>query len=279
MKPQTVPEPRQSEPDPLEDWKPEEFAPRLVGGNLRWSVVITIAVLVVGALVFAYWLYQRPTGDGGMPVDALGDEVAGLLASLPALEQLDQALLTDSSNLQGIDITDVETAARQLFEAGGELPKSETESRYLATGAAGSALDGVRLAGDARAYLLAVSPILTAPALETDPSVIALDEAARYFGDWQLRFDDVRTALPDAVLSDVTEQLDVLSGDFTSILGDYVDALREDDRTAVTGVVEDLSSRLEAIQAGLVAALGETQELVSQRIDETRADLAKLQDS
>lgn len=276
MQPQTAPKPQPSDPDPLEDWQPEDFAPRLVGGNLRWSVIVTIAILIAGALGFAYWLYQRPTGEDVVSLDALGEEVDGLLTSLPSLEALDRALAADLSGLEEIDISGVQTAARQLFEAGGELPQSATETRYLATGAAGSALDGVRLAGDARAYLLAVTPILTAPALETDPSVIALDDAARSFGDWQLWFDDVRAALPDAVLSDVTEKLDVLSGDLTSILGDYVDALRDDDQPAAIGAVEELSSRLDGIQAELSAAVGDTQELVSQRIDETRSALDKL---
>jgi hypothetical protein len=275
--PQTKPEPEAVEPDPLEDWKPEEFAPRLVGGNIRWSVVITIGVFVAAALGFAYWLYQRPSDQTGAPAAVLNDDIDGLLASLPGLEQLNEALRSDPSSLADIDISDVEAAARQLFEAGGELPLSETETRYLASSAAGSALDGVRLAGDARAYVLAVDPILTVPALETDPSVIALDDAARFYGDWQLQFDNVRTALPDAVLSDVTEQLDVLSGDLTPILGAYIDALREDDQLAVVGVVDALSSRLDDIRTGLSDAVGDTQEQVRQRIDETRSALAKLQ--
>jgi hypothetical protein len=277
MELQAIPEPQPSHLDPLEDWKPEEFAPRLDGRNVRWSVLITIALLIGGALGLAYWLYQRPADDGGVSVEALSDEVDGLLAALPGLEKLSQALVADPTGVENIDITGVETAARQLFEAGGELSQDETETRYLTTGAAGSALDGVRLAGDARAYLLAVTPILNTPDLETDPSLIALDDAARSFGDWELRFDDVRTALPDGVLSDVTEQLDVVSGDLTSILSDYIDALREDDQKTATDVVEGLSSRLADVQTGLAAAMGETQELVNQRIDETRSALATLQ--
>lgn len=266
------------EPDRLENWEPEEIAPRLAGGDVRWSVVIAIALLITGALGFAYWLYQRPTAQAETSVAVLKDEVDALSSSLPALQELNDSLVADPMAPDSIDLTAVESAARQLFEASGELPADETDARYLAAGAAGSALDGVRLAGDARSYLMAVAPILSTPALETDPSVIALDDAARSFGDWQIRFDDIRTALPDAVLSDVTEQFDVLSGDLTSILGDYVNALREDDQAAVSRVVEELSSRLDDIEARLETALGHTQEQVRQRINETRDALAKLQD-
>ena len=266
------------EPDPLADWEPQDIAPRLAGGNIRWSVVTTLIVLIVGALGLAYWAYQRTAAREDTPVEvSLGGDIDGLLASLSSLEALNDALVAETPGLESIDITDVDVAARQLFDAGGALPQSQTEARYLAAGAAGSALDGVRLAGEARSYLLAVAPILETPALETDPSVIALDDAVRAFGDWQLWFDEVRTALPDNVLSDVTEHLDVLSGDLTSILGDYIDGLREDDQAAAAAVIDDLSSRLEDVHAMLGDSLGRTRDLVSQRIGETRDALARLQ--
>lgn len=272
---ETAPAP---EPDPLADWEPQDIAPRLAGGNIRWSVVTTFIVLILGALGLAYWAYQRTAAREDTPIEvSLGDDIDGLLTSLSSLEALNDALVAGTPGLESIDITDVDAAARQLFEAGGALPQSQTEARYLAAGAAGSALDGVRLAGEARSYLLAVAPILEAPALETDPSMIALDDAARSFGDWQLWFDEVRTALPDNVLSDVTEHLDVLSGDLTSILGDYVDGLREDDQAAAAAIVGGLSSRLDDVHAMLEDSLGRTRDLVSQRIGETRDALARLQ--
>lgn len=272
---ETAPAP---EPDPLADWEPQDIAPRLAGGNIRWGVVTTLIVLIVAALGLSFWAYQRTAARDDVPIEAsLGDDIDGLLASLGSLEALNDALVAETPGLESIDIGDVDAAARQLFEAGGELPHSQTEARYLAAGAAGSALDGVRLAGEARSYLLAVAPLLDAPALETDPSVIALDDAVRAFGDWQLWFDEVRTALPDNVLSSATEQLDVLSGDLTSILGDYIDGLREDDQAAAAAAVGELSSRLDDVHAMLDGSLGRTWDLVGQRISETRDALAQLQ--
>jgi hypothetical protein len=278
MQPQVTESAPAPQPDPLADWEPQDIAARLAGGNIRWGVVTTLIVLIVGALGLTYWAYQRTTARDDMPIEvSLGDDIDGLLASLGSLETLNDALMAETPGLENIDIGEVDEAARQLFEAGGALPESQTEARYLATGAAGSALDGVRLAGEARSYLLAVAPILDTPVLETDPSVIALDDAVRAFGDWQLWFDEVRTALPDNVLSDATEQLDVLSGDLTSILGDYIDGLREDDQTAAAAAVGELSSRLDDIYAILDDSLERTGDLVGQRIRETREALAQLQ--
>jgi len=278
MQPQVAETAPAPQPDPLADWEPQDIAPRLAGGNIRWGVVTTLIVLIVGALGLTFWAYQRTAARDEMPIEvSLGDDIDGLLASLGSLETLNDALIAGTPGLENIDIGEVDAAARQLFEAGGGLPEGQTEARYLAAGAAGSALDGVRLAGEARSYLLAVAPILDTPVLETDPSVIALDDAVRAFGDWQLWFDEVRTALPDNVLSDATEQLDVLSGDLTSILGDYIDGLREDDQTAAAAAVGELSSRLDDIYAILDDSLERTGELVGQRIRETREALAQLQ--
>jgi hypothetical protein len=148
--------------------------------------------------------------------------------------------------------------------------------RRAASEAAGSALDGVRLATEAHAYRAAALPSLAAPEFETDPSLIELDEAARDFGDWQLAFDVVRTALSERVMSDATQQLDILSGDLNAFLTRYVDALREDDRAGAGEVVSDLETRLEEIGEVLERSVEEVQTRVSIRIDETKGALDRL---
>jgi hypothetical protein len=231
---------------------------------------------MVGTAAVGLWLYQRPQTEANAAVAALDAEAGALASSLPALEALNAALTDDLENLSDIDATNVDEASRRLFDAGSGLPASETELRVLATGAASSALDGVRLAEEARAYSLAVDPVLASPGLETDPAVIALDDAARSFGAWQLRFDDVRTALPDTVFPDVSQQLDVLSGDLADILSRYVDALRTDDQTAADTVVVELEDRLADVSEMLRLALVDVQDRVEQRIGEARLALEDI---
>lgn len=272
------PTPLQPAPEdaPITDWEPTALGDRLGGGRLRWGVVFAALVVMVGTAAVGLWLYQRPQTEANAAVAALDAEAGALASSLPALEALNAALTDDLENLSDIDATNVDEASRRLFDAGSGLPASETELRVLATGAASSALDGVRLAEEARAYSLAVDPVLASPGLETDPAVIALDDAARSFGAWQLRFDDVRTALPDTVFPDVSQQLDVLSGDLADILSRYVDALRTDDQTAADTVVVELEDRLADVSEMLRLALVDVQDRVEQRIGEARLALEDI---
>lgn len=273
----TVAEPAtDSNPSELADWRPTDIGDRLGGGDVRWSVLIVIAIVVAGLVGLGLWLHQRPQAEAAAATAIVDVEADALLQAIPALEQLNDALITGSPDLADIDITDVDLAARRLFEAGGALPQDEAQTRYLATGAAGSALDGLRLASDARAYVLVISPILVQPDLETDPSVIALDEAARAFGVWQLGFDDVRTALSDEVMPEVTERLDVLSGDLADMLSDYLDALQGDDAAAVRVVLADLGTRLSDMGSMLASSTEEIHARVADRVAETRDTLASL---
>lgn len=264
-----------TEPDTLADWQPQDFGGRLDGANFRWSLLVVFLIFLAAAAAVGYWLYQRPNVQAEASVAAVTEDAEVLSRALIDLEVFNSALIgdedADTAQLFGAD-----TAARELFQTSGELPSSESNTRSLAAAAASATLDGVRLAGDGQSYRLAVGPILATPDLETDPNVIELDEAARTFGEWQLRFDEVRTALPDGVLPDVTEQLDVLSGDLTMVLREYVDALREDEGLAAEAVVASLSARLQGIAEELAVAVEETSARVGERIAEARSALGSL---
>jgi len=109
--------------------------------------------------------------------------------------------------------------------------------------------------------------------------MIELDEAARDFGDWQLRFEDIRTALPEQTMTATTQQLDILSGDLAGILTRYMDALREDDQDAAIGVLDELAGRLDVVQEEMVASLEEIQSRVAERTAETEAALSVVLDN
>lgn len=264
------------EPDPFADWAPQEIGRGLTGGNTRWSMIV-ISVLVVASLAMVgYWLYQRPAVQEQASLDTVSTQARALQSALPALEALNQTLLENAPDADTGALDAVEREARALFEASGTLAGSGTELRTAASQAASSALDGARLVGDARSYRAAVIPVIAAPALETDPELIQLDEAARSFGSWQLGFDQMRTALPEGVLTEVTQRLDVVSGDLSNIMGRYVDALREDDQSAADSVLLDLSSRLSQVRATLDESVEGIQERVVARIDESTEALDRL---
>ncbi|HSM44616.1 MAG TPA: hypothetical protein VK969_06320 [Acidimicrobiia bacterium] len=264
------------EPDPFADWAPQEVGRGLTSGNTRWSTIV-IGVLVVTALAaVGYWLYQRPEVQEQASIETVSTQARALHSALPALEAFNGTLLEDTPDADTGALDAVEREARALFEASGTLAGSNTELRTAASQAASSALDGARLVGAARSYRAAVVPAIAAPALETDPDLIALDEAARSFGSWQLGFDQARTALPESVLTEVTQGLDVVSGDLPSIMGRYVDALREDDQSAAEAVLLDLSSRLSQVRTTLDESLEGIQGRVNVRIEQSTAALDRL---
>lgn len=262
--------------DTVADWRPGEFETQLTGGDFRLGVFLTSLILVVGVAAGAFWLYQRPAADATASNEVVVENARQLESSLGGLEtfnaDLAEAELENDMSL----LFAADSAARALFDASGDLPESASDTRSAAAAASSATLDGVRLAGDAHTYRLAVWPMLAAPELETDPSLIELDEAARTFGDWQLRFDDVRTALPDSVMPDVTAQLDVLSGDLSKTLSGYVDALRQNDSAGADAVLGSLSTRLDVIRENLDSALIDTRSRVEQRVAEARAEIQSL---
>jgi hypothetical protein len=259
------------------DLQPEEFGGRLIGGNVRWGLVTIFALLLLGLVGFGYWVYQRPLTQQQASLDALATDASELEDVIPVLEEVNAELLTSEPSTVSADLSTVETAARSLFDRSGEISGSQ-DVRAAASQASRSALDGVRLAIEARSYRAAVLPILEAPQLETDPALIELDEAARQFGSWQLSFDNVRTALPDDVLSSVTERLDIISGDLAAVLSSYVDALREDDKAGAEAVLADLAAHLDETRGSLETALGDVQTRVDVRLEEVGLAIDRILD-
>jgi hypothetical protein len=271
--------PKILEPNSVADWRPGEFEAQLEGGNFRWGVLLASLLVMIGIASGGIWLYLQPAAEAAASTEAVTEAATQLDSSLSALDNFNATLSGPGIESETSLLFVTDAAARALFEASGNLPPAEASTRSAAAAASSATLDGIRLAGDAHSYRLAVSPMLIAPELETDPNLIELDEAARAFGDWQLRFDNVRAALPDGVLPQLTEQLDVLSGDLTAILGDYVDALRQDDPAAAGDVVASLATRLEGVAEDLDSLMLETQGRVEQRISEAKTALRVLLDA
>lgn len=262
-------------PDPLAGWSPEDVGNRLSGSNIRWGLVVIVTLAVAGMAAFGYWLWQRPAVEAQASQQAVVAQAEGLTAKLPSLDEINGALTADQAGMDSTTLDGVETQARTLFEASGALP-STGSMRTAASQAASATLDGVRLVRNAAAYRAALTPALTAPVLETDPELIALDEAARAFGVWQHDFDEVRTALPEGVLSEVTQELDILSGELAAVMSRYVDALREDDQPAAQSVLLDLTNRLSQVGRSLDDSLENIQERVGNRITEAGNALDRI---
>lgn len=263
--------------DPFDTWEVTAVEKRLVTGKIRWSSIIGVLMILAGIAGIAAWFYQRPVE---LTKDALADLSVSAQALEPALLSLQQAnnALTEGTRPVSVTATllELDDLARDLFSSSAALPQTQTRARSRAADAASDALDASRLLGDSVAFQAAVIPVLALPEFITDPNLIALDEAARSFGAWQARFDGVRSALPDGVMSAVTVELGVISGDLGATQSRYLDALRSDDPSAAVLTLGELSARLEGAYGLLTEGIVETQAKVSARIASALAAIDSL---
>ncbi len=255
------------------DWQPTEVGAALNHRRVRWGLLLTVLSLI-GLIAWAtVWYLGQPAERAENASANVASEATSLAATLPALQTANASLVegaVDSAALVAAD-----QAARALFDASSNL-EDQPDARSAASEAASKSLDAVRLINDANAYRLAVAPMLSAPDLVVDPELIELEDAARAFGDWQLDFDAARTSLPDGVLSDVTQSLDILSANLSNTLRTYLDALRNDDVSGARQAVADLSDDLESISVEMELALGSVQERAAARITDAKAALDLL---
>jgi hypothetical protein len=263
-----------AQPETIADWQPQDFGQRLEGSNVRWSAVVVVVLLLGGIAGFGYWMYQRPAAIELAAGAEVHTQARALDSALPFLSEFNNELLTMDTEIGAEGLDPVENAARALFDTSGRL--TQADLRSMASQAAGSSLDGIRLARQTHAYRSAVMPLLDTPQFETDRELIELDEAARLFGNWQREFDGMRTALPDDVLPRVTEQIDAISAELASFLRRYVDTLRSGDPSATQNVLTALGSRLDVIEAVLDDSTEDLQARIEIRLDDTRIALDRI---
>ena len=264
--------------DPFADWQPTEVGSRLLRGHIRWGLLSASLLMAAGLVGIGFWIYQRPAALASEALIEVHASASALSPELIAAQELNKGLL-DQEQIPSTVIAALLTLdahARDLFEASAMLPSSKAASRTLAANVATEALDASRLLGTSYAYRAAVIPILAAPEFETDSSLVALDDAARRFGEWQSKFDSVRSALPTSTLTPVTTELAFISGDLDSLQTRYLDALRKGDRSGAITAVDDLSERLTAAEGMLFSELSEVQAKIQRRIDKALTTIELL---
>ncbi len=274
--PEVVDPPKGRHEATVADLKPVEFGNNFTRGNTRWSLVVLAVLIFSGVTAFGYWLYQRPAIAQEAALSNLVGTAQALDDTLPELALAAAALDSAETVTDGPALAEVEREARSLFEISSSVASLET--RTVASRAADATLDALRLVRETGSYRAAVMPALVTPPLETDPEVIALDEAARSFGNWQLTFNDMRSALPDDVLPEVTERIDSISAGLTTVLTQYMDALREDDQEAAALTLSTLGSKLAEVGKVLDTSIDDIQSRVQLQIDEATGALRSLDD-
>ncbi len=264
--------------DPFADWQPTEVGSRLLRGRIRWGLLSASLLIAAGFVAVGFWIYQRPAALVSEALTEVQTSASALSPELMAAQELNKRLVDQEqmpSTVMAALLT-LDSKARDLFEASAALPSSEATFRTQSADSASEALDASRLLGTSYAYRAAVIPILAAPEFETDASLVTLDDAARRFGEWQSKFDSVRSALPTGTLSPVTTELAIISGDLDSLQTRYLNALRKGDRWGAITVADDLSERLTVAEGMLYSGLSEVQVKVQSRIDKALTTIELL---
>lgn len=277
--PGTVAMPSPAEPDdPFADWRPEEFGRRLSKGRVRWGLLISMAVVFAGVAVAAIWIYERPQEEARQAKAALQTALVNVNEDLVGFQTLNGTL--DSSTIDASAVNRsllvLEDSNRRLFTAAGGLPASESLARGRVIQASGTIAEAQRTFTEAYTYRATVVPILAAPAFQTDPSLITLEDAAAAFSEWEARFGTVLSALPDGVFTEVTTRLRSVGQAVPGIQNAYLDALRTEDAEGAATAIETLERSLDTIGTLLFRQLGESKDRVDQLIGEAIDDLSAV---
>lgn len=262
----------------LADVAPSDTTEELVNRRVRWGMVGALVVIVAGLTAAGFWLWQRPTA---IAEAATSDVTAAARALEPELNGLrDLSGTLDAADIDTQALTAgalaVDSAARALFNASAELPATAAMARSQAADTSTTALNASRLLSDAVAYRSAVVQILVPPDLEADPELIGLDDALRGFGEWQRRFNDVRSALPTGTMTVVSDELELIAGDLEGLRSRYVDGLRNDDRLAAKTALDDLAARLAEAEGLLFTSLEDVQARIDELIESGLTGIDRL---
>lgn len=262
----------------MTDWKPVDIERRL-NKKVRYPL-IAIWVVIIGVIAAGgAWLWQNSDRASATAFTDVQEAAAGLAATLDPLAEAAATIDANAEVVPGAILSsaaNADEASRTLFSTAAELSSSHATSRSLASDAATQTLNATKSLTNTAAYLAAITPVLTAPSLITEPDLIDLGSAATDFGGWRARFDMVVSNLPEGVLSSVTAHLNGIENELEAIQGAYLDGLREDDQAAAQEAVGTLEGRLTSAWSLLLDETELAKASIQDEINAARETLVSL---
>ena len=264
----------------LEDWTPQEFGSKHLGGRrFRWPMLSLLIIVTLAVAGVGYWLYRQPADEAAAALGEVRSEAEALTVALeqvaPLVADIDLDRLPEA-NRDASAYLQLGDRARSMFAASADLPAEDSSGRSVAAQAAGIAIDASKQLMDITTYRTALEPALTLPLLETDPDLTDLTTATDAFTQWRTGFESVRGALPAEVAPEASAALDRLSANLEQTQAAYLDAMRTDNRTAAVETLGALRADLQEVRHALITDLAAVSETVSALIDRARDDLSRL---
>jgi hypothetical protein len=264
----------------LEDWMPQSFGSKHLGGRrFRWPMVLLATVVVVGVAGIGYRLYRQPADDAAAAIGAVLSEAEALDLSLrevaPLVDDIDLDRLPEANRDASVYMA-LGDRARTMFAASASLPADDSPARTVAADAAEIAIDASKQLMDLTTYRTALEPALTLPVLETEPELTDLTTATEAFTQWRAGFESVRAALPAEVAPQASAALDQLSAGLDQTQDAYLEAMRTDNRGAAVEALGTLRAELQGVRQAMITDLEAVSGTVSDLIDQAREELAGL---
>ncbi|MCY4371562.1 MAG: hypothetical protein OXF41_19590 [bacterium] len=242
--------------------------------RIRWSMVLSIAVLVALMAVTAKVVTDLPARQAQETAGQFAASTEGLLSSLGPLEQTlaEGGLLSDSGLSTLTDhlytLESVARAAatlasqelpRQWILGSGEAVEELALPRQLLESAAGNALEITQRVGYAMTYSLALSEVLGLPDL---PEEASRGEADTIANELSLSIAETQltlSGLPDDILfQPYLEEASQIMSSLEAGQADYIAALRTGDSTGASRAGQSMVTAVEDLRSGLHAPLENT---------------------
>lgn len=264
----------------LEDWAPQSFGSKHLGGRrFRWPVVLSAIVATVAVVGVGYRLYSQPASAATEALGEVRAEAEALTVALrevaPLVDDIDLDRLPEANRDASVYL-EMGDRARSMFAASADLPSDDPTARSVAAEAAGMAIDASNQLMDVTTYRTALEPALTLPILETDPELTDLTTATDAFTQWRTGFESVRAALPTNVAPQASAALERLSNNLDRTQDAYLGAMRTDNRGAAVEALGTLRSELQEVRHAMLTDLETASAGVSALIDQAREELARL---
>jgi hypothetical protein len=262
----------------MSDWAPIDVEKRL-NKKVRLSLV-AVWILIFGIIgAGGVWFWQNSERSSENAIAGVQQAGAALGEALDPLATAIASIDPGSGPVPETilpAIAAVDATSRSLFTAAADLSGTQAGSRSVATDAATLALNATGTVSNLSAYIGAVTPILTAPTLITEPELIDLQTAVAEFGSWRNTFGIVLSNLPEGVMPELTAELNAIRNDLEAMQGAYVDGLREDDRVAALDAVRAVEARLATAWEVLLGEVETAKVSISGQIDSAREAVLSL---
>jgi len=263
----------------IEDWKPDRLDPLVISGRtFRWPIIVAAVALLIGGLAIIQTVQDMPDRAAEDARTAYLAVTTDYQTLFPQIEDAVSAITdpaSDTATLSdaAVSLSAFNDGARTLFDVAAEpLPsmpplvsraqlEALTPLRQSMANAAEIGLTLERRLGDTLSYRLLFAKTFQLPALSTTATQDQMTQLGVALGLAVTSTKDAIGNLPDEpFLSDHKIAAFQLAQRLDDWQIEYLEALRTGDTATAETLIQEITQRIDALNAGIhapLAAIGE----------------------